>query len=234
VSISSPVTRPRASAPSGGTLAAVLAALTGCLLVVVLLGLGVRFAFGPQLRLDHSLSAVLYAGDGRSTLVNGLLQTVTAPGSSAVRLVVAVPVLVILARRRAVLTAAWVLVGVGLIGPLTTVVKNLVGRPRPQFANGGAHLQSLSYPSGHSSGIAASVVVGLVLAWPVLSARARQSWLAFGIALTVVVGLSRMWLGVHYLSDVVAGWSLGIAWALLTALLFGAFPGGRAALPARQ
>jgi undecaprenyl-diphosphatase len=39
---------------------------------------------------------------------------------------------------------------------------------------------------------------------------------------------------VHYLSDVVAGWSLGIAWALLTALLFGAFPGGRAALPARQ
>jgi undecaprenyl-diphosphatase len=52
-----------------------------------------------------------------------------------------------------------------------------------------------------------------------------------GVVLVVVVGLSRVWLGVHYLSDVVGGWSLGIAWTLATALLFGALPGGRAALP---
>jgi undecaprenyl-diphosphatase len=39
-----------------------------------------------------------------------------------------------------------------------------------------------------------------------------------------------MWLGAHYLSDVVGGWSLGLAWTLGTALAFGAFPGGRAAL----
>jgi undecaprenyl-diphosphatase len=211
-----------------------VAAIAGCLLLVLLLGLGVRFAFGPQLRLDAALSPVLYAGDGRSTLVNGLLQTITAPGLTAVRLVVAVPVLVVLARRRAWLTAAWVVVAAAGIGLLTTVVKNVVGRPRPQFADGGAHLQSLSYPSGHSSGIATAVVVGLVLAWPLLSARGRRLWPAVGVALIVVVGFSRMWLGVHYLSDVVAGWSLGIAWALLTALLFGALPGGRAALPARQ
>jgi undecaprenyl-diphosphatase len=51
-----------------------------------------------------------------------------------------------------------------------------------------------------------------------------------GAALVVLVGLTRMWLGVHYLSDVVGGWSFGLAWTLGTALAFGAFPGGRAAL----
>jgi undecaprenyl-diphosphatase len=212
---------------------ATAAVVVGCLLVVLLLGWGVRAGFGPQLRLDNGVSKELYAGDGRSTLVNAVLQAITAPGLTLVRLVVAVPVLVLLARRRAWLTAAWVLLAAAVIGPLTTLIKNLVGRPRPQFAKGGAHLQSLSYPSGHSSGIATSVVVGLVLVWPVLSAAARRIWLALGVLLVVVVGFSRMWLGVHYLSDVVAGWSLGVAWALLTALLFGALPGGRAALPGR-
>jgi membrane-associated phospholipid phosphatase len=234
VSFSPQVTRLRARTASAGTLRAAIAAIAGCLLVVLLLGLGVRSAFGPQLRLDAALSPVLYAGDGRSTLVNVLLQALSLPGLAVVRLVVIVPVLVVLARRRAWLTAAWLVVAVAAISPITTVIKNVVGRPRPQFANGGAHLQSLSYPSGHSSGIAASVVVGLVLAWPVLSARGRRFWLAVGVVVIVVVGFSRMWLGVHYLSDVVAGWSLGLAWALLTAVLFGALPGGRAALPARQ
>ena len=48
--------------------------------------------------------------------------------------------------------------------------------------------------------------------------------------LTLIVGLTRMWLGVHFLSDVLGGWSLGVAWSLLTALLFGAFAEGRASL----
>lgn len=233
VSFSPQVTRPRAGAPASRVRWTVVGAVAVCLLVVLLLGLGVRYAFGPQLRLDDSLSPVLYAGDGRSTLLNAILQALSLPGLAAVRVVAIVPVLVILAGRRAWPTAAWLLVAVAAIAPITTVIKDVVGRPRPQFANGGAHLQSLSFPSGHSSGIAATVVAALVLAWPVLSGRARRLWFAVGGVLIVVVGFSRMWLGVHYLSDVVAGWSLGIAWALLTALLFGALPGGRAALPGR-
>ena len=215
-------------------LPAAIGAVLACLLVLVLLGIGVERRFGAQLRLDTSLSTVFYAGDHRSGAVNALLQAISAPGLAVFRYVVAVPVLFLLIRVRAWWTVAWVCSAAFLISPLTTAIKDFVGRARPPFANGGALDPSKSFPSGHSSGIAASVVVGLVLAWPVLTARARRLWLAVGVVLTVVVGFSRLWLGVHYLSDVLAGWSLGVAWALLTAVLFGAFPGGRAALPARR
>jgi undecaprenyl-diphosphatase len=117
-----------------------------------------------------------------------------------------------------------------LIGPLNTLLKHYVGRVRPDFAEGGARLESLSYPSGHSSGIATLVSVALVMAWPLLTGRARYLALAAGVGLAVLVGLTRMWLGVHFLSDVLGGWSLGVAWSLLTALLFGAFAEGRASL----
>jgi undecaprenyl-diphosphatase len=74
------------------------------------------------------------------------------------------------------------------------------------------------------------VTVALVLAWPLLAPAARRAWLAVGIALVVLVGCTRMWLGVHFLSDVLGGWALGAGWTLLVALVFGALPGGRAAL----
>ena len=154
----------------------------------------------------------------------------TAPGLSAFRLLLAVPVVVWLVRRDRTRLAAWVMAAVLLVGPLTSLLKDFFGRVRPDFDEGGARYETLSYPSGHSSGVATLVVVGLVLAWPLLSAAARRVWLAVGVALVVLVGLTRMWLGVHFLSDVVGGWSLGIFWTLLTALLLGALPGGPAAL----
>ena len=212
---------------------AVVLAMCGCAAVVAVLGVGVYTGFAPQLRLDRAVSDTLYAGDDRSVWLNGLLQVVTALGLSVVRYVLALPVVVVLLRRRAWWTAIWVVVAVALIGPLTTLLKNLVGRPRPQFAEGGARYATLSFPSGHSSGIATLVTVGLVLAWPLLSSAGRRIALAAGAALVLVVGLTRIWLGVHYLTDVLAGWALGIGWTLLTALLFGALPGGRAALRRR-
>ena len=69
-----------------------------------------------------------------------------------------------------------------------------------------------------------------MLAWPRLSTAQRRLALAAGAALVVLVGLTRMWLGVHFLSAVLGGWALGVACSLLTALVFGAFAEGRAAL----
>jgi membrane-associated phospholipid phosphatase len=223
---STAVTRTRASR----TVARAWIVVAGCLLVLGLLGAGVRTDFGPQLRLDARVSEVLYAGDARAVALNDLLQVLTAPGLSWVRFLVFLPVLVVLLRRRAWWTAAWLVTTVVLIGPLTTLLKDFFGRVRPPFQEGGARLESLSFPSGHSSGIATLVTAGLVLAWPLLSRGARRWAVGVGGLLVLLVGLSRMWLGVHFLSDVLGGWALGVAWTLLTALAFGALPGGRAAL----
>ena len=103
--------------------------------------------------------------------MNDLLQVLTAPGLSWFRFVVFVPVLVLLVRRRAWWTAAWLITAIGLIGPLNTLLKNYFGRVRPDFAQGGARLDSLSFPSGHSSGIATLVTVALVLAWQPVARR---------------------------------------------------------------
>ena len=213
--------------------AALIAAIAG-VAVVVVLGLGVAARFGPQLRLDAAVSRALYAGDARSAVVNDLLQVLTAPGLTVFRVVVLLPVVVWLVVRRFWWTAAWVLTAIVLVAPLTTAVKELVGRVRPDFVNGGARVESLSFPSGHSSGSATLVTVVLVLVWPLLGRTGRRVCLALGIALAVLVGLTRMWLGVHFLSDVLGGWALGVAWTLALAVAFGALPGGRAALPARR
>jgi membrane-associated phospholipid phosphatase len=209
---------------------AALLTVAGCLVLLALLGAGVRTHFGPQLRLDGAVSEELYAGDGRAGALSALLDVLTVPGVSWFRFVVFLPVLVLLLRRRAWWTAAWLVTAVVLVGPLTWLLKDYFGRVRPDFAEGGARYESLSFPSGHSSGIATLVTVALILAWPLLATRARRWALAAGAALVLLVGLTRIWLGVHFLSDVVGGWALGVGWSLLTALLFGAFADGRAAL----
>ncbi|GAB3193656.1 hypothetical protein GCM10027261_09800 [Geodermatophilus arenarius] len=212
----------------------VLRAIGAGLAVLALLGTGVAARFGPQVRLDDAVSRELYAGDDRSAPVSALLETLTTPGVTWFRVLVFLPVLVWLVRRRAWRTVLWVVVAVTAVGPLTTALKELVGRARPAFENGGLVYEGLSYPSGHSSGIATLVTVALVLAWPRLTAPGRRAAVAAGVALAVLVGLTRVWLGVHYPSDVVGGLCLGTAWSLLVALVAGGLPGGPAALSGRD
>jgi len=211
-----------------------LVAVVTCLVVVGLLGLGVHADFAPQMDLDGAVSEAVYVGDDRAVSLNWLLEALTTPGGSAFRLVVFLAVLAWLIRRRHWPVALWVLAAVAVVGPVNSLLKELFGRVRPDFDQGGARLDSLSYPSGHSSGIATLATVALVLAWPVLAPHARRLWLSLGVAAVFMVGLTRMLLGVHFLSDVVGGWALGVAWSLGVALAFDALPGGRGALPARE
>ena len=118
---SSPVRVPRRRRPGGGGHGRRLPGGASALL-----GGGVRTGFGPQLRLDGAVSEALYAGDDRAAGLDGLLQVLTAPGLSWFRFVVFLPVLVLLVRRRAWWTAAWVVTAVALIGPLTTLLKDLL------------------------------------------------------------------------------------------------------------
>ncbi|MGY1682639.1 phosphatase PAP2 family protein [Geodermatophilus sp. SYSU D01176] len=220
--------------PGRTTTRRALAAAVAAISLLLALGVGVLVGWAPQVRLDGAVSRALYAGDDRSVATDVLLEVLTTPGVTWFRVVVSLPVLFWLGTRRAWRTAGWVVAANVLVAPVTVLLKEAFGRVRPAFENGGAAYDGLSYPSGHSSGIATLVTIALVLAWPRLTARHRRLALAAGVGLVVLVGLTRMWLGVHFLSDVVGGWALGVAWTMLVAAAFDALPGGRGALPSRE
>jgi undecaprenyl-diphosphatase len=90
----------------------------------------------------------------------------------------------------------------------TQIMKSAVERPRP--ADGLVGADGWSYPSGHAALSVTYLAIAVLLARP--GSRARRAWLlAPGLALAVLIGLSRAYLRVHYLSDVGGGWALGLA-----------------------
>ena len=89
--------------------------------------------------------------------------------------------------------------------------KALFGRPRPDLWMPLIPEPTLSFPSGHATTAMAVASALMILAWPT-----KWRWLsvAGGAAFTLCVGLSRIYLGVHYPSDVVAGWCVGTIWVV--------------------
>ena len=106
---------------------------------------------------------------------------------------------------------------------LSPLLKQLVDRLRPIVDMPVATAGGPSFPSGHT--LAATVWVGVVLLvlLPVVPPRRRRIAVAAGVAVVVVVGLTRIALGVHFVSDVLAGWLVGIGWLLVTASAFRAW-----------
>lgn len=114
----------------------------------------------------------------------------------------------------------WGLTAVWVEGPIDNVVKSAVARVRPHLLDPVASAPGYSFPSGHSLG--AMVCLGVIAASlaPVLPQAARRALWSVGGALVVLVGVSRVELGVHYPSDVLAGWLLGAAWLAASAAAF--------------
>ena len=109
-------------------------------------------------------------------------------------------------------------IGGGLL--LSTLLKRYIDRPRPSLVPHLAYVASTSFPSGHSM-LSAIVylTLGSLLARLVRPVRLKLYFVAIALLLTFLVGLSRVYLGVHYPSDVLAGWAAGLAWAVLCWLL---------------
>jgi membrane-associated phospholipid phosphatase len=112
------------------------------------------------------------------------------------------------------LIVAWVLSYVG--GTiLDFVVKDVVRRPRPEFAAKFLYYSSWSFPSGHSMGslIGFSMLAYTIIRVLPVKSRAAQIGIWTGaLMIVMLVGYSRIYLAVHYLSDVVAGYTLGLLW----------------------
>lgn len=139
-----------------------------------------------------------------------VFNVLTYAGSVPVLGIVTVAVALCLLRRgrldEAVLLCVAAL-GIEIVNP---ILKLIFHRPRPELAY--VHLDTYSFPSGHAAGSAAVYALVLYL----LARHARPRWQVFAavgyVALVVSVGFSRLYLEVHYLSDVLAGVSLGAAW----------------------
>ncbi len=141
---------------------------------------------------------------------------VTHLGSAFAVVALAVLMIGYLGRRKEWIYVALVVVTVAGSYALNHALKSEYARERPAIVPHLAEVSSASFPSGHSQ---ASSVIYLTLAALLSRHAARRrdkvAILSVALGLIGVVGLSRVFLGVHYPSDVLAGWSIGAAWALL-------------------
>ncbi len=101
-------------------------------------------------------------------------------------------------------------------GLLSTTLKGVYSRPRPDLVPHLAYVNSSSFPSGHAMlSAVVYLTLGALLARLVEWRWAKLYCVGVAVVLTLLVGASRVYLGVHYPTDVVAGWSGGLAWAVL-------------------
>jgi undecaprenyl-diphosphatase len=140
---------------------------------------------------------------------------VTALGSPAVLLLFIAAVAGYLAMTRNYPALLFLLVAVLGGGVLVGTLKEWIDRPRPPFVLD-PHLVGPSFPSGHSMNSAiVYLTLGTLLAQMVERRRLKLYFIGVALLATFLVGLSRVYLAVHYPTDVLAGWSLGLAWAIL-------------------
>ncbi|MFJ2605378.1 phosphatase PAP2 family protein [Streptomyces sp. NPDC091279] len=198
---------PRPPAHLPATRAAIaLAAVSALLLALV----AVRWR--PLMDLDADLAGTTHrwavADPGLTGVARILTDWVWDPWT--MRLLCAVVVVWLVVRRSDRWTAVWLAVTCALGTGLQQGLKAAVGRPRPVWPDPVDTARFAAYPSGHA--MTATVVCGLLL-WLLhrhgtTPARWRAA-LAVAVVSVAGVGLTRVWLGVHWPSDVVGGWLLG-------------------------
>lgn len=171
----------------------------------------------PLANLDLAIASYLHA-QSRPALVLLMLLVTHAHGLIAVSVYTFV-LAAYLARRRAWdwLLAVFLAVPVGML--INILLKQLFQRARPVFDEPLLTLTTYSFPSGHTSG--ATLFYGILTMYVFSRTKNRRvhtACVAGWIALVVLVGFSRMYLGAHYLTDVVAAATWSLAWVALSVL----------------
>jgi undecaprenyl-diphosphatase len=148
-------------------------------------------------------------------LVQEMARDVTALGSFSVLglLLVAVTGYLFLVRKREQALLFLVAVVGGVV--VNSLLKLAFGRPRQDLFAPAARVFTASFPSDHAAlSVIAYMTVAALLARTIASRAVRIYLIAVAITLVVLIGASRVYLGVHYPTDILAGWCVGSAWAL--------------------
>jgi undecaprenyl-diphosphatase len=143
-----------------------------------------------------------------------IFTVVSAIGSPvAMAAIGAIGALMLLVRRNWLVLTAW-LAAFGGAGVLTLILKNIIKRPRPVGAEEYLAGMTFSFPSGHALGslVGYGMLAYVIGSMWVESTRARVRLTIATAVLVLAIGISRLYLGVHYFSDVVAGYAVGILW----------------------
>lgn len=197
-----------------------LMVVTGAAALFTLLLIFVRLRWAPLESADHTSAADLNKlVAGHQTLVSAL-KAVTSLGSTAVLcIVVGLAVILLLVRRLWRLALYLLVAGAGAL-VLDPLLKSLVGRLRPVLAHPIAHGTGNSFPSGHALGSMVCYGAILLVFLPAARGRLRTVFAAVVAAIILIVGVTRILLGVHYVSDVIGGWAIGVLWLGITAFAF--------------
>ncbi len=142
-------------------------------------------------------------------------RNITSLGSTIVLGIISLAVVgyLFLARKTA---EAWLILGAVLGGiALNNLLKFAFARARPDFVSPAARVFTTSFPSGHATLSAITyLTIGALLAQTHSSFTIRLYFMSLAAFLTVLIGLSRIYLGVHFPTDVLGGWCIGAAWAM--------------------
>lgn len=185
----------------------------------VFVGVAEEMLEGDSLKFDQRiLMAMRSAADPSLPLgpawLREVMRDITALGSTFVLSLVtlaSVGFLALAKDRRAALLVLIAVLG-GML--LDTVLKLGFDRPRPDVVLHAVAVYSSSFPSGHAMNSAVVyLTLGALIAANLEDTRLRFYVLGLAAVLTLLVGLSRVYLGVHWPTDVLAGWALGASWA---------------------
>lgn len=201
------------AAPRTLWIALALAGMAGVVLLALAVMRDAPFAWDRAIMLSLRVPGDLARPIGPGWLHAALID-ITALGSGTVLTIAVVAAAALLLAARLRLTALLVLLATASGSVLAAQAKHWVGRPRPELVDHLVQVTGLSFPSGHATN---SAIVYLTLAGLVAQVErgraVRNVTFALAILLVGMIGTSRVYLGVHWPSDVLAGWCAGTGWA---------------------
>lgn len=188
---------------------------------------------GSLVRSDASVAKNLHDAVSGHPLLIGFLKALTFIGTPLWFLVVITGVGIFLWKHGRIRLALFLVVTALMGGIIDSVVKILVNRPRPNLANPIIPLHGKSFPSGHS--MTSTIVYGalLLIFFPVIQRRLRVWAIAGVVMLVLAIGASRLALGVHYVTDVLGGIVLGLAWLSTSTAAFSIWKQERGRTPVK-